>query len=93
MRTFGLTLLAFVTGVGLLVAALSWQGRAAREYAGEAVRAAVKMGAVAQISCEAVLGREPPATVQECVVDGARGARPARALLTLEGGRVSVVRP
>lgn len=91
MRTFGLILLAFVTGVGLMVAALSWQGRAAREYAQEAVRAAVKMGVVAEISCEAVLGREPPATVQTCVV-GVEDGQPA-ATVTLEGGRVSVVRP
>lgn len=91
MRTFGLILLAFVTGVGLMVAALSWQGRAAREYAGEAVQAAVRAGITQETPCAAVLKREPPATVQNCVV-GVQDGQLA-ATVTLEGGRVSVAWP
>ncbi|KEF35262.1 MULTISPECIES: hypothetical protein [Deinococcus] len=91
MRTFALILLLFVTGVGLMVAALAWQGRAAREYAAEAVRAAVRTGVTQQTPCADLLGRQPPATVQSCVVDG-RGEE-LTATVTLEGGRVSVVRP
>lgn len=91
MRTFGLILLAFVTGVGLMVAALSWQGRAAREYAGEAVRAAVRAGVTQQTPCAAVLNRDPPVTVESCAVDLQEGE--LTATVTLEGGRVSVVRP
>ncbi|MBB5233225.1 hypothetical protein [Deinococcus budaensis] len=92
MRTFGLILLAFVAGVAVLVAVLSWQGRAAREYGREAVRAAAQAGPLtAERPCAAVLGREPPATVQGCVVGPVEGQ--ARATLTLEGGRVFQVAP
>lgn len=92
MRTFVLILLAFVAGVAVLVAALSWQGRAAREYGREAARAAVQAGPLTgDTPCAALLRREPPATVERCVVGALEGG--PRATLTLEGGRSFQVAP
>jgi len=90
MRTFGLILLAFLAGVLLLVAALSWQGREAREYGRAAVQAAGGQGSASAVSytlaCADLIGRPLPGTVQKCEVEVRDGQ--AGAVLTLEGGRV-----
>jgi len=92
MRTFLLIMLAFVAGVAVLVAALSWQGRAAREYGREAVRAAVQAGPLTgERPCADLLKRELPATVESCVVGPVEGE--PRATVTLEGGRAFRVGP
>ncbi|MEW6420917.1 MAG: hypothetical protein AB1511_04210 [Deinococcota bacterium] len=92
MRTFLLILLAFVAGIMMLVAAFAWQGRAAREYAREAVQAAERAGRSAPVrECADLLNRRPPATVQSCVVRAERGQ--LFAIVTLEGGRAFRVQP
>ncbi|ABF45300.1 hypothetical protein Dgeo_1000 [Deinococcus geothermalis DSM 11300] len=92
MRTFLLILLAFVAGIMLLVAVFSWQGRAAREYAREAVQAAERAGMSApERECADLLKRRLPATVQSCVVRAEGEQR--FAIVTLEGGRAFRVRP
>ncbi|GAA5531662.1 hypothetical protein [Deinococcus aluminii] len=92
MRTFLLILLAFVAGVMVLVAAFSWQGRAAREYGREAVQAAQRAGLSApERLCTDLLSRKPPAGVQSCVVRAEDGQ--LSAVVTLEGGRAFRVRP
>lgn len=92
MRTFLLILLAFVAGVAVLVALFAWQGRAAREYGRAAAQAAQRVVLSApQTPCAALLRREPPATVQSCVVRLEAG-QPS-ATLTLEGGRAFRIGP
>lgn len=95
MRTFLLILLAFVAGVLVFVAVLSWQGRAAREYGRQAAQTAVRGGlspnAAYEVSCQEVLKRKPPNTVQSCVVNVKDGR--AVATLRLEGQRTFQVSP
>ncbi|WP_019586789.1 hypothetical protein [Deinococcus apachensis] len=95
MRTFLLILLTFVAGVMVFVAVLSWQGRAAREYGREAVQAAARGGlsanAAYEVSCQELLKRKFPNTVQSCVVKVKDGR--ATATLRLEGQRTFQVGP
>lgn len=85
MRTFLLILLAFVAGVMMMVAAFSWQGRAARAYGQEAVRAALQADLRTETACAALLGHPPPSVVRSCAVKVEDGR--ATATVTLEGGR------
>ncbi|WP_216318979.1 hypothetical protein [Deinococcus aestuarii] len=95
MRTFVWILVAFLALVGILVTYFSWQGRTARDYGLEAVRAAQQRGLTpitpAGVNCAEVLGRRPPSNVERCVVRVENGR--LAATLTLEGGRVARVAP
>lgn len=88
-RTFWLILLAFVAGIGLLVAALSWQGRAAREYAQDVLEAVQATNPSPNVSytqkcTEARPGALPPG-VLDCNVSVRAGQ--AQIVLSLEGSR------
>ncbi|SMB93512.1 hypothetical protein [Deinococcus hopiensis] len=95
MRSFGLILLAFVAGVMIMVAAFAWQGRAAREYGREALRAAQKSGLSAGVTytvgCAELVKRPLPGGVQGCEVEVKDAG--ASAVVRVEGGRVFRVRP
>ena len=95
MRTFGLILLAFASGVMILVAAFSWQGRAAREYGREAARAMEQTNpspsASYLVTCTELVKRPAPKDVERCEVDVMNGQAVAR--VQLEGGRTFEVEP
>ncbi|MBB5375515.1 hypothetical protein HNQ07_000959 [Deinococcus metalli] len=88
-RTFWLILLAFVTGIGMMVAALAWQGRGASDYA-RSVRDAVVAGkpspnASYSVGCGSVKAGPLPRGVTSCEVrvDGGQ----VGVHLVFEGGR------
>lgn len=95
MRTFGLILLAFVAGVMIMVAAFSWQGRAAREYGREAARAMERTNpspsASYLVDCTELVKRPAPKDVERCEVMVVNGQ--AVAQVRLEGGRAFEVQP
>lgn len=88
-RTFWLILLAFVTGIGMMVAVLAWQGRGARDYA-RSVREAVLAGnpspnASYSVGCGQVKPGALPPGVTSCEVKVLAGAVSVH--LVYEGGR------
>ncbi|MEF2277969.1 hypothetical protein V3W47_06620 [Deinococcus sp. YIM 134068] len=95
MRSFVWILVGFLAFVGILIAVFSWQGRAAREYGLEAVRAAQERnltpGGEEGLNCAEILNRLPPEPVERCVVGLEDGK--LTATLTLEGNRVFRVSP
>ncbi|GHG14726.1 hypothetical protein GCM10017784_01420 [Deinococcus indicus] len=81
-RTFGLVVLGFVAGIALMVAVLSAQGRALREYAVRVQSAVLATGPSVNVSYG-----------QPCV-DALPGALPSGVLscdVQVEGGQVSVL--
>ncbi|WP_343759642.1 hypothetical protein [Deinococcus depolymerans] len=81
-RTFGLVILGFVAGIALMVAVLSAQGRALREYAVRVQAAVLATGPSVNVSYG-----------QKCV-DALPGALPSGVLdcdVQVAGGRVSVL--
>lgn len=88
-RTFWLILLAFVAGIAMLVAALSWQGRAAREYAQDVLEAVQATKPSSNVSytqkCAQALPAALPAGVLDCDVSVQGGQ--AQVTLQLEGNR------
>lgn len=81
-RTFGLVVLGFVAGIALMVAVLSAQGRALREYAVRVQSAVLATGPSVNVSygqpCVDALPGALPSGVLSCDVQG-------------EGGQVSVL--
>ncbi|PNY82432.1 hypothetical protein [Deinococcus koreensis] len=88
-RTFWLILLAFVAGIGMLVAALSWQGRAAREYAGDVLEVVQATKPSPNVSYTQKCLEARPGALPSGVLDCDVRVRQGRALVTLqlEGGR------
>ncbi|MHA0034436.1 hypothetical protein [Deinococcus sp. PESE-13] len=87
-RTFLWILLAFVAGVALMVAVLSVQGRAAREYGSLVIQAAGPQNAQATFDrpCAQVLpGKPVPPNVISCVLEVHQGQ--PTAVLKVEGER------
>ena len=88
-RTFWLILLAFVAGIAMLVAALSWQGRAAREYAKDVLEAVQATKPSPNVSytqkCAQARPAALPAGVLDCDVSVKSGQ--AQVTLQLEGNR------
>lgn len=81
-RTFGLVVMGFVAGIALMVAVLSAQGRALREYAVRVQSAVLATGPSVNVSYG-----------QPCV-DALPGALPSGVLscdVQVEGGQVSVL--
>lgn len=88
-RTFWLILLAFVTGIGVMVATLAWQGRTARDYA-QAVRSAVVAANPSPnvgytVACDQVRPGPLPRGVESCEVSVAGGEVSVK--LAFQGGR------
>ncbi len=88
-RTFWLILLGFFAGIGMLVAALAWQGKDARDYA-RSVREAVLAGepspnASYSVGCGQVKPGPLPRGLTDCDVQVLAGAVSVH--LSFEGGR------
>ena len=87
-RTFLWILLAFVAGVAAMVAVMSVQGRAAREYGDMVIQAAGRQDARASFDrpCAQVLpGKAVPPNVVSCVLEVRQGQ--PTAVLKVEGER------
>lgn len=88
-KTFGLLLLAFVTGIGMMIAAMSWQGRVKREYGQEVYRAVVATDPSPYVSyqqkCVEALPKPLPAGVVDCDVQVDMGK--AVVTVKIEGNR------
>lgn len=82
MRTFFWILLAFVAGIGVIVATLAFQGRAARDYGGRVIQAVRGTNPAANASyglkCVTALPEPLPRGILDCDV-------------TVDRGRVGVV--
>lgn len=81
-RSFFLILLAFVAGIGIIVATLAFQGRAARDYGGRVIEAVQDTKPSENVSyaqkCTEALPGPLPRGILDCDV-------------TVDRGRVSVV--
>ncbi|MFC6590931.1 hypothetical protein ACFP81_02050 [Deinococcus lacus] len=88
MKNFIWVLVAFVTLVGVMVAAMTAQGKAGRDYAHSALQAAPRTAA-GPLPCQDVLRRPLPKGVRACRVFPA--AQPPRAEIQYEDGRLSAV--
>lgn len=90
-RTFFLILLLFLGGVGAMVAVMSVQGRAAREY-GQMVLAAARArtDGPSRTCAELLPGKPVPPNVESCAVERQSGQTVV--VLRVEGDRQYVVR-
>lgn len=90
-RTFVLILLLFLGGVGAMVAVMSVQGRAAREYGQMVLAAARARTDASSLPCTQLLpGKPVPPNVEGCTVEQQSGQTVV--VLRVEGDRQYVVR-
>lgn len=84
-RTFIGVLVAFLAGIGVLLAAMSWQGRVVREYGQTVLKAAQAAPLTGDRPCADVVDDPLPSNVLTCTVETAEGQ--PTVVLSLRGDR------
>lgn len=84
-RTFIGVLVAFLAGIGVLLAAMSWQGRVVREYGQTVLKAAQAAPLNGDRPCAEVVDDPLPSNVLTCTVETAEGQ--PTVVLSLRGDR------